>query len=293
MEIRQLRYFTATVEEGTVTGAAKRLRMTQPPLTAQLHALEAELGCRLFERRGRRLRLTEAGRIFDRRAHVILGLCNAAESDMADYRHGAVGTLRLGIISSVRTASLFEWISRFAKRYPAVRYDLSCANTYQLIERLQAGQLDAAIVRTPFSAPELKTLPLRQERMLAVGIEPFFADAPGDTISLNALAGQPLILYRRWEDVLRSRFEAAGCTLRPVCLNDDAQTTLALAERGMGIGVLPASALAPGKVPCLEARTVDDTGLTTEIAAVYRDPKMLPQCARCFLRDLRASLSQK
>ena len=62
MELRQLRYFVAVVEEGTVTGAARRLRLSQPPLTMQLHSLEEELGCALFEREGRRLRLTEAGR---------------------------------------------------------------------------------------------------------------------------------------------------------------------------------------------------------------------------------------
>ena len=61
MDIRQLRYFTAIVEEGTLTGAARRLNMTQPPLTAQLKLLEDELKCPLFTRDGKRLHLTEAG----------------------------------------------------------------------------------------------------------------------------------------------------------------------------------------------------------------------------------------
>lgn len=291
MEIRQLRYFTAIVEEGTVTGAAKRLNMTQPPLTAQLHALESELGCQLFERNGRRLRLTEAGRMFNRRARTILGLCDAAANDMADYRQGMVGTLRLGIVSSVRTTALFKWMKGFAKRYPAVRYDLSSANTYQLIDQMQYGQLDAAIVRTPFSAPGLKSLPLRREKMLAVGNTAFFSDSPGREISLPALAKKPLILYRRWENVLRNRFEVAGCVLRVFCLNDDAQMTLALAENGLGVGILPASALSLENTPHLETRTVDDAGLTTEIVAMYRDQKLLPQCTRCFLQYLRENFS--
>ena len=60
MELRQLNYFIAVVEEGTISGAARALHMSQPPLTAQMHALESELGCALFEHAGRRLRITEA-----------------------------------------------------------------------------------------------------------------------------------------------------------------------------------------------------------------------------------------
>ena len=78
MELRQLRYFVAVVEAGTVTGAAEQLAMSQPPLTMQLHNLEAELGCSLFAREGRRLRLTEAGAVFYRRAKTILALAEAA-----------------------------------------------------------------------------------------------------------------------------------------------------------------------------------------------------------------------
>lgn len=293
MEIRQLHYFTMVVEEGTVTGAARRLNMTQPPLTAQLHALEAELDCQLFDREGRRLRLTEAGQIFYQRARTILGLCDAAVSNMADYRQGTVGTLRFGAVSSVRTTVFLGWLSSFAVQHPGVRYDLSCANTYQLIERLQAGEIDVTVVRTPFSALGLKVLPLQREQMMAVGKAGFFTDSRGKTVSLSALAKKPLIFYRRWEDVLRARFEAEGCTMRIFCRNDDAQTTLALAESGLGVGILPASALPEQENQRLTVRTVDDAALTTEIAAVYREPKLLPQCARLFLNFLKENIKPK
>lgn len=293
MEIRQLHYFTMVVEEGTVTGAARRLNMTQPPLTVQLHALEEELDCQLFEREGRRLRLTEAGRIFYQRARTILGLCDAAVSNMADYRQGTVGTLRFGVVSSVRTTVFLEWLSSFAVQHPGVQYDLSCANTYQLIERLQAGELDVTVVRTPFSALGLKVLPLRREQMLAVGKADYFVGLGEGAVSLSALAAKPLILYRRWEDVLRSRFEAKGCAMRVFCRNDDAQTTLALAESGLGVGILPASALTEQENHRLTVRAIDDAALTTEIAAVYREPKLLPQCARLFLSFLKETVKRE
>ncbi|MCI2046270.1 MAG: LysR family transcriptional regulator [Faecalibacterium sp.] len=291
MEIRQLTYFTAVVEEGTVTGAAKRLNMTQPPLTAQLHALESELGCRLFAHEGRRLRLTEAGHAFYQRAHTILGLCDAAEGEMSEYRQGTAGTLRLGVVSSVSSTVFLAWLGRFSAQYPAVRYDLSAGNTYQLLTQLGAGQIDIALARTPFSAPELTVLPLRREAMLAVGQPAFFAGLGAQKLSVAALAETPLILYRRWESVLRSRFEAAGCTPRVFCRNEDAQTTLALAQKGFGVGILPASAVPEQAQNGLAVREIDDAGLATEIAAVCRAEKLLPQCARLFWQSLRGEKS--
>ena len=118
MDIRQLRYFTAIVEgyftaiveEGTLTGAARRLNMTQPPLTAQLKLLEEELKCPLFTRDGKRLHLTEAGHHFYERAQRILGMCDAAVTEMADFQEGAAGTLRIGVISSVKDQLFPRWI---------------------------------------------------------------------------------------------------------------------------------------------------------------------------------------
>lgn len=278
MELRQLRYFVAVVEAGTVTGAAEQLAMSQPPLTMQLHNLEAELGCSLFAREGRRLRLTEAGAVFYRRAKTILALAEAAAGEMAGHGTGRLGTLRLGTISSVQGSMLPDWAAAFSARYPQVRLELHTADTYQQLEALRAGQIDVAVVRTPFSAPELEQLPLALERMLAAAL-------PGrlpPQATLEALSHRPLVLYRRWERVLQAQFEAAGAVMEVRCCSDDAQTTLALAARGLGIGVVPASALPDPAVLGLEARVIDAPQLATRIVALCRSRALLPRPAALF-----------
>lgn len=292
MEIRQLRYFTAVVEEGTVTGAAKRLNMTQPPLTAQLHSLEAELGCHLFKHEGRRLHLTEAGRTFYQRACTILGLCSATAVEMENFRAGNAGTLRIGVVSSVQGTLFMEWITQFASAHPLIRYEIYTSNTYHLLEQLRMDQLDLAIVRTPFSAPAMEILPLCRESIMAVGLRTYFENTNTristagsvsyTAISLSQLAQKPLILYRRWEGILLSRFEAAGCTPQIRCCNDDAQTTLALAENGLGVGILPASAIYQLENPNLAVFQLDDAALTTEIAVLCKSKEKLPQVAQLF-----------
>ncbi|MDO4322294.1 MAG: LysR family transcriptional regulator [Lachnospiraceae bacterium] len=293
MEIRQLRYFTAVVEEGTVTGAARRLNMTQPPLTAQLHNLEEELGCSLFEHRGRRLHLTEAGHALYERACTILGLCDATAAEMSDFTTGAAGTLRIGVISSVQETLFPKWLCQFAGHYPQIQYDLYSANTYQLLEQLHVGGLDLAVIRTPFFAPELDIHYLKKESLVAVGTADYLRDVPGETISLEQLAAKPLILYRRWEGILRSRFESIACSPRIRCCNDDAQTTLLLAQNGLGIGLLPSSALPhspalplssalPPSDESLQIRRFEDPSLSTEIAIACRSQGHLPQAAQLF-----------
>ena len=101
MELRQLTYFITVVEEGTISSAARKLNLTQPPLSAQMKQLEAECGCVLFERTSRRIQLTEAGRMLYNRALTLLELADITRQELKDYREGTSGTLRLGVVSSV------------------------------------------------------------------------------------------------------------------------------------------------------------------------------------------------
>ena len=286
MDIRQLRYFTAIVEEGTLTGAARRLNMTQPPLTAQLRLLEEELKCPLFTRDGKRLHLTEAGHHFYERAQRILGMCDAAVTEMADFQEGAMGTLRIGVISSVKDQLFPRWICCFWKKYPNIRYEIYSANTYQLLEQLQNGQIDLALVRTPFSKTQMDILYIKKEPFLAIGHSSFFPCHKESALTVKDLEKAPLILYRRWEEMLKMRFETEGISPRILCCNDDAQTTLALASLGMGVGLLPASG-APESLPSqtsldIELRFLKEKNLYSQIALVCRKKSQLPNSARLF-----------
>lgn len=282
MELRQLRYFTAVVEEETVTAAARKLNMTQPPLTAQLQMLEKELGCSLFQRTGRRLQVTEAGRHFYQRAAAILGMCDAAAAEMREFDQGAAGTLRVGVVSSVQESIFTGWIAAFAKKYPKICYEISGANTYQLVEQVRSGQLDIAAVRTPFSAPDMEQKLLKEERLVAAGTERFLGVPEKETVTLEELCGFPLLLYRRWEQILRSGFEAKGLVPVIRCCTDTSQATLALAAGGMGVAVLPESGISKESREKLKVVRVPDLELTSRIVLICKAGTSLPRTARLF-----------
>ena len=292
MDIKQLHYFTTVVEEKTVTAAAEKLHMTQPPLTMQLHALESELGCKLFERKGRTLSLTDAGQHMYRRALEIIGMCDNAQREMKDYRNGTVGTLRIGVISSVQGTLFTKILKEYHDRYPNIKISVFSANTYQLLEKLQNREIDTAITRTPFSAAKLHAEYIRTEEIHAIGKSDFFgkAAAGGTDITLAELARLPLIIYRRWQKVIESVFESAGLSPNICCVNDDARMTLLLALNGLGVGLLHPSAIPSEYGSDISVMRLPEKALTSRIALVCADKDSLPEPAALFHRLVKTAL---
>jgi DNA-binding transcriptional LysR family regulator len=289
MDVRQLRDFTAVADCGTVTAAAESLHLSQPPLTAQIHLLEEELGCRLFDRTARRMELTEAGRLLYDRACAILTLCSSTQSEMADFLSGGTGTLRMGIASSIIGTQFLTWLKEFRLQNPGVRFELREANTYQLLDAVRSGQTELALVRRPFSAADLDCIPLQNDPLCAVGLPSFLPDAPD--IPLQSLAGQPLLLYRRWETILRDAFREQQLHPLFLCVADDARTVVRMAEEGLGVGIVPGSVLSGGG--SLAAQPLREPILSSEICAVSRRNVYLTAAARQFLALLREHKNSK
>ena len=286
MDIRQLRYFVTVVQEGTITAAAAKLHMTQPPLTAQVHNLEEELGCQLFRREGRRLYLTEMGQHFFRRAEEILGMCDNAKREVADFMDGHGGTLRIGVISSVQGTLFTTWMKRFQTLHPQIKLSIYSGNTYQLLEKIQNRQMDLAVVRTPFATAELDMLYLQKEHILAVGQARFFwRQSRRRDYAWRAGRGAADYL-RRWQRVIEAAFETAGYPIDPYCVNDDASMTLQLALQGMGVGLLHPSAL-PGKLDeAIVLRRLSEETLASHIVLVCQKAGQLPRPAQLFWKLL-------
>lgn len=282
MELRQLTYFTAIAQAGTITAAAHKLHMSQPPLSLQLQKLEDELGCPLFERDTRHLHMTPAGELLYERAQAILQQCADLKREMADLQAGGRGLLRIGVVSSLSTSLLPHWVARFHAQYPQVRLELTERDSFRLLELVRSQRIDLALVRRPFSGQGLEIHPVCSEPMCAVGQQHFFAGMDGP-ISPNVLAGLPLLLYRRWESVLMRFFAEAGFEPQVLCCSEDSHTVLRLAQEGIGVACTPLSAtceLQPGtEVHPLLARE-----LYSEICAVTLQGRYTGAATRNFIR---------
>ena len=123
MELKQLQAFMAVVEEGTISAAAKRLHMAQPPLSCQMKSLEEELGTPLFWRGARHITLTPAGQALYKRAQQMQRLSETAKQEVAALRGKVQGTLRIGTVSS-SSARLLPYVRAFHAQYPEIRFEL-------------------------------------------------------------------------------------------------------------------------------------------------------------------------
>lgn len=173
MDFHQLQYFVTIAESGSITAAAKKLFLSQPPLSMQMKRLEKELGCVLFLRGAREIQLTEAGKLLYNRAKSLLELRRVTEEELAACADATSGTIRLGMISSVGSSLLPQWIAVFHTRHPDIRFSVYEADTYQILEKLHQDRVEVALVRSPFSAEGIQRIPLRSESLIAVGHRSF------------------------------------------------------------------------------------------------------------------------
>lgn len=253
MEIKQLEYFRAIVDEGNVSAAARALHMTQPPLSYQMKMLEEELQVQLFIRGTKRITLTEAGKVLYARATSLLTMTDITKREVIKASQSA--TLHIGLTPS-SVSIMSDYLVRFASKYPDIHFDIHEGSTFALKNELENGLVDITTLRTPIVLNECNTRVLLQENLVAMAIPGFF-DIGYTNISLKELSQKSLILSHRYRKYIISAFEDNGLTCDIYCECEDARTAITLAEHGLGVAILPSSMRELN--PCLYAYFIKDT----------------------------------
>lgn len=283
MDIRQLKYFLAIAEEGQITAAARRLRLAQPPLSQQMKLLEEELGIRLFHRGPRHIRLTDAGKILANRARQILELSDSTLREIDDFRQGLRGTLPIGTVSSSGSILLSPGMKRFHQEFRGAKFEIHEGNTFTLIELLTKGIIEIAIVRTPFQSGPFHCKYLAEEPMIAAMDKHHDWNPAAATVKSEELDQRPIIMYRRFEQLLHEVFSRYNITPKVFCKNDDARTTLLWANAGMGIAIVPASAFDLAAHQNLRAKVIEEPALRTRITAIWMKDRYLSTLGEKFI----------
>ncbi|MBQ7175086.1 MAG: LysR family transcriptional regulator [Lachnospiraceae bacterium] len=263
MEIRQLRLFREVVDAGSISEAARRMNLSQPPLSYHMKMLEQELGVTLFHRGKKNIELTSAGKLLYERAETMLSLESAVSREVSE--EGTKKTLRIGVTPTT-SPLLISALSKLHQKEKKLYFDLSDGTSFSLREMLEKGMLDCTLVRGPIRLDGLEARLLRKEPFIAVGdTDGFRVDGE---VTIRELAPFPLIIYRRYETFLYSAFHNKGASpsVRAVC--DDARTALSMARAGIGLALLPRS-MAP-LVRDIWHRTIADDDLETDILFVCR-----------------------
>lgn len=168
MELRQLRYFVAIVDHGSLSRAARVLHIVQPALTQQLHQLEDELGSILLHRSAQGMQATDAGKVFYEHALAILKQVNDAKSAVNQSTDKPTGTVALGIPQSASGALAFPLLTAVRAAYPDIVFQLTEELTGNLNEQLASGRLNLAILFDDGQLTKFSTKALVEEEMMFI-----------------------------------------------------------------------------------------------------------------------------
>ncbi|MFD2331155.1 LysR family transcriptional regulator [Cohnella sp. GCM10020058] len=305
MDLRQIRYFLTVAEEGQITSAAKKLHMEQPPLSRQMRLIEEELGVALFDRSGRRLRLTPAGERLRERSAGLLRQLEETVTEVRELDEGVRGVLSVGAVVSC-TSLLPGPLRRFRERYPDVSFKLSEGDHHLLGERLDRREIEIAVARLPFEAPggedryEIRPLPsdpivallptgawktsggaARTQDVLAIRTD-------AEPLSLAELAAYPLVSLKTdrtvvmHETIMRA-FADAGLRPRVLCECASVAIALTLVAHGFGAALLPKSVMSTFPLAGIERRAIRDADLLSEVGLVWLKDRYLSRAARRFI----------
>ncbi|WP_078431532.1 LysR family transcriptional regulator [Metabacillus halosaccharovorans] len=197
MEFRVLRYFLTVAREGSITGAADFLHVTQPTLSRQLKDLEQELGKKLFTRSSHSIILTDEGMLLRKRAEEIVNMVEKLEAEFHSMEETISGDVYIG---SGETKAMKQ-IARVAKdlqvRYPNIRYHLYSGNEDDVTERLDKGLLDFCILIEPADLSKYNYINIPAKDVWGVVMRKDSPLASKDTIGVADLLNIPLIFSRQ------------------------------------------------------------------------------------------------
>ena len=245
MDLRQLRYFVAIIQCGSITRASLQLNVAQPALSLHMRNMEADLGVARLFRTAQGVLPTEAGATLLRHAHLILGHFEQAQAEVRGSAAEPAGEVRLGLPSSISQVLGVPLILAARDRYPRVSLRVAEAMSGYVLDWLRAGRVDLGLLYAVVDDRGLRSTSLLTEELVLFGP----ADSsPTDhaAVPLAALSGRPLVLPspgHGLRDLLDAAAAEGGLRLSPAVEIDAYASIKAMVERGLGFSVLPAHAV--------------------------------------------------
>ena len=297
--LRQLQYFIAVAEEGTVSGAAQSLSISQSAVTDAIKELESDLGVTLFERHRRGLAITHKGHQFYRHAtRSVSDVQDARQSFVADAPAAVPSHLSLGVTSLVAGYVLSDLLARFRRAYPGVDVSAIEDNGDYLEHLLIGGELDVAVMvisnlrdRNALQAEIFETSPYRLWLPLGHRL------ASAASIELGDIAAEPLIMLSvdETEENTGKLLSAIGTRLHVAFRTRSVEAVSSLVATGAVIALLPDLVYRPWSLEGdrIESRDISGALPVVQVGMVWRRGSSLPQAARDFIGIAQAQVAAR
>jgi DNA-binding transcriptional LysR family regulator len=291
MELQQLRYVVAVADEGSFTAAAQREGVAQPSVSAQIAALERELGTELFRRGRSGAQATPAGAALLPWARQALADCDSGRAEVRALLGLRRGQLSLGATPSLATSLVPALLASFHRRHPGISLRLREAGSRDLIDELVSGSIEVALVILPVSTEVLHTEAIAEEE-LVLAVRHDHPLAGRQRVGVGAMKGLPLVLPREGYDVREVVLRAcrdAGFTATAAVEAGEMDSVLALTAAGLGASVVPSMVVDPGGP--LTAVRFSGTALTRTVGLAVRGDRPRSRAVLALTQELKAVLA--
>jgi DNA-binding transcriptional LysR family regulator len=292
MELRQLKYFLAVAEYGHFTRAAQALFVSQPALSQQIQALERYVGVTLFDRLGRRVELTAAGKVLRDHARVILREVENARQALNDVRGAIRGEIAIAAIQTANVSFLVDVIASFRRQHPSVVVRVREERSHAIADLLVAGEVQLGLTYLPAGEPdEIEEHELFVEELVLV--TPAGDAHAGTTMRTRELQNLPLVVPPGGY-CLRGGVDAAlaeaGATQHVVAEITTIEGICAAVRAGVGYGILPARYILPRseREQLGVARLVDPTPRRT-VGVVRHKARHLCAASAAFMENMKSA----
>src|SRR5271167_3279752 len=269
MEFHQLRYVCAIADTGSFSRAAERCQIAQPSLSQQVLKLEEDLGAKLFDRLGRSVRLTEAGRAFISHARAILEQIDVARASVSDKNADLRGSVAVGVIPTVAPYLIPRYTAAFAKKYPDAKLRIVEERTSILVEGLRDLSIDVAILALPSRHKELELFPIRTEPLFAA-LSRKHPLASAKSLALKDLRGESFVMLRDghcFRDLSIDTCTRARITPHIAFESGQFSSLLGMVAAGVGVSLVPEMAI-DRNIACRYVRLSDMQATRTIVTAV-------------------------
>ena len=284
--LAQIEGFVEIARQGNMRRAADALAISQPALTARIQGLEADLGASLFRRTHTGMVLTPAGRAYLPHAERAMDAIRSGGSLVRELEHGVIGEVALAVAPAVSAYVLPEILVRFTERHPDVRLLVRTGHSEEIVDLVARGEVELGIVRQLRDA-RVRSRPLYEDELLLVA-RPDHPLAVAGAVDVSEIRHAQLILFDRtssYYDVTNALFRIAGVVPRGVTEVDNIEAAKRMVERGLGVALLPGTAVADA-LSGGSLREIELVGAATirrRIVAVERPD---PHSGRQFLETL-------
>lgn len=276
MTVRHLKIFTEVCRTENITRASEALNMTQPAVTRAIRELEDHYGVLLFERIGRRLYLTEAGRMLNARALNIIEGFDSLENELRDGDN--LGEFRIGAGMALGNTLLPQIVAELSLKHPKTRIQVTVSNGESLRGMLLSNRLDLALLEGAVAEQELVARPFACDRLSLI-LPPKHELIQSSSITLSDVSRYDLLLRERGSGVrslIESSFGRAGIVVKPLWESSSTGALIGAVAAGIGLSILPqmltAKSVAEGRVA---ERPIAGEDFSRDIAAVWHRSKLV------------------